>query len=290
MKQASKSDIAAARVVHAALRIVEHDGGEARYADICERMLNSGTLSEYEKQQTKGGYPRWKTYLQFFSIELKAVGYIIKNKGVWVITAEGSEALKKSPDDFFADFHHKYRELSKSKKKENGNVDDIEEAPGEIEDLQSKAISGIIGYIKGKNPYEFQDLVAALLRAMGYYTPFIAPKGKDGGVDIIAYQDPLGTTQPQLKVQVKHYPSQAVSVDVVRSLGGVLVKEDEAGLVVTSGTFTNDALKEARNYHRRLRLIDINEFIDLWIRYYDKMTEADKSLLPITLIYFINNG
>ena len=40
-----------------------------------------------------------------------------------------------------------------------------------------------------KNPYEFQDLVAALLRAMGYYTPFIAPKGKDGGVDIIAYRD-----------------------------------------------------------------------------------------------------
>ena len=26
----------------------------------------------------------------------------------------------------------------------------------------------------------------------GYYTPFVAPKGKDGGIDLIAYQDPLG--------------------------------------------------------------------------------------------------
>lgn len=31
-----------------------------------------------------------------------------------------------------------------------------------------------------------------LPRAMDYYTPFIAPKGKDGGIDIIAYLDPLG--------------------------------------------------------------------------------------------------
>ena len=122
---------------------------------------------------------------------------------------------------------------------------------------------------------------------MGYYTPFIAPKGKDGGIDIIAYQDPLGTTQPQLKVQVKHYPKNPISVDVVRSLGGILVKEGEVGLLVTSGSFTNDAKKEARNYHRRLRLIDIDEFIELWIRYYNKMTEADRMLLPITPIYFI---
>ncbi len=35
-------------------------------------------------------------------------------------------------------------------------------------------------------------MVAALLRAMGYYTPFISPRGKDGGVDILAYQDPIG--------------------------------------------------------------------------------------------------
>ncbi len=72
--------------------------------------------------------------------------------------------------------------------------------------IEEQAIDGIIQFINKKNPYEFQDLVAALLRAMGYYTPFISPKGKDGGIDIIAYQDPLGTKTPRIKVQVKHYP------------------------------------------------------------------------------------
>ena len=44
-------------------------------------------------------------------------------------------------------------------------------------------------------PYQFQDLVAALLRAMGYHVAWVAPPGKDGGTDIVAYTDPLGATE-----------------------------------------------------------------------------------------------
>ena len=32
---------------------------------------------------------------------------------------------------------------------------------------------------------------------------------------------------------------------------------------------------------------DIDEFIDLWIRYYDRMSEEDKALLPIIPVYFL---
>lgn len=291
MKPLSKSDTLAAQNTHAALKILEAHGGEMRFTDICNTLSETRDFSEYEKENTKSGYPRWKIYLQFFSIELSVTGYIIRNKGVWHLTEEGQEALKQSPEDFFIGFHSAYREHVKKQKADKsvleGKIENIEEVPNEIENLQSKAISGIIDYIIQKNPYEFQDLVAALLRAMGYYTPFIAPKGKDGGVDIIAYQDPLGTAQPQLKVQVKHYPKTSISVDVVRSLIGILVKNDEVGVLVTSGQFTSEAKKEARNSHRRLRLIDIDELIELWIAYYDKMTEEDKALMPITPIYFI---
>ena len=52
--------------------------------------------------------------------------------------------------------------------------------------LESDAREGIKRYIVSKNPYEFQDMVAALLKAMGYYIQSVAPKGKDGGVDVVA--------------------------------------------------------------------------------------------------------
>ena len=40
------------------------------------------------------------------------------------------------------------------------------------------------------NPNELQELVADLLRAMDYHVAWVAPPGKDGGVDVLAFTDP----------------------------------------------------------------------------------------------------
>lgn len=275
-----------AEIVYEAIKEINASGGEIRLSDLYAILETKISLTDYEKQQTQSGIIRWRAYLTFYSIEIAKVGYIIKKNGIWHITEEGSKAISNTDAiSFFKDFHSKYAEIRKADAV--SEIDNGEDSESSLDELQSQASKGIRDYIIKKNPYEFQELVAALLRAMGYYTPFIAPKGKDGGIDIIAYRDPLGTTSPQLKVQVKHYPSNPISVDVVRSLGGVLVKEGEVGLLVTSGTFTNDAKKEARSYHRHLRLIDIDEFIELWTTYYNKMEESDKAQLPIMPIYFI---
>lgn len=287
MRMNEKKPTRQAEVVFAAMKAIEANGGEMRIADIYDALSQSFPLTDYEKEETKSGIVRWKAYLNFYSIEVSKVGYLIKKSGIWHLTEEGSKALSVGAGSFFADFHSKYSVIQKAHE-----VSIIEESTEQLDDLdmlQGQASKGIREYITQKNPYEFQDLVAALLRAMGYYTPFIAPKGKDGGIDIIAYQDPLGTTAPQLKVQVKHYPTTPIPVDVIRSLMGVLVKEGEVGLIVTSGTFTSESKKEARSGHRCLRLIDIDEFIELWIRYYDKMSEEDKSRLPIIPVYFLKS-
>src|SRR3712207_7764782 len=63
-------------------------------------------------------------------------------------------------------------------------------------------------HIASLGPYDFQNLVAELLRAMGYHVPHVSPPGPDGGIDIMAYRDPLGTTAPRIKVQVKHRQSK----------------------------------------------------------------------------------
>lgn len=278
-----------AKTVFAAMKALEANGGEMRASDLFDWLSEKMPLTDYEREQTKSGLVRWKAHLTFYSIEVAKAGYIVKKNGVWHLTRDGVKAISSmDADDFFADFHSKYRALQKDNAHIN-ETEDIEETSNDIDTLQSEASKGIRDYIIRKNPYEFQDLVAALLRAMGYYTPFIAPKGKDGGIDIIAYRDPLGATAPQLKVQVKHYPKTPIDVTIVRNLVGILIKEGEVGVLVTSGTFTSEAKREARNSHRILRLIDIDEFIELWVKYYDKLGEEDKSLLPVIPIYFIKS-
>lgn len=149
------------------------------------------------------------------------------------------------------------------------------------------AIEGIKEYLKDLNPYEFQDLVAALLRSMGYFTPFISPKGKDGGIDIIAFQDPLGANAPRIKVQVKHRPDAAIPVDEIRGLLGLLNKEGDIGLFVTSGRFTTDSQRFARDSHIHVKLIDGDTFIGLWKDFYSKLSDEEKNLLPLQPIYFL---
>jgi restriction system protein len=113
----------------------------------------------------------------------------------------------------------------------------------------------------------------------------LPPQGKDGGIDVIAYRDPLGTISPRVKVQIKHRESSA-AVQEVRQLMGLLQKDGDVGMFVSSGGFTPDAKSTARGSHVHVELIDFDRFISLWQEFYPKLTDEDKSLLPLMPIYF----
>jgi restriction system protein len=156
----------------------------------------------------------------------------------------------------------------------------------DLDQIEQDGIDSLKQYVLLKNAYEFQDLVAALLRGMGYYTPFVAPPGKDGGVDIIAYRDPLGTVTPRIKVQVKHRQGSA-RVDEVRQLMGLLQKDGDVGMFISTSGFTSDAVSAARGSHVHVELIDLSRFIELWLDFYSKMTDEDKRELPLRPVYFL---
>ena len=136
------------------------------------------------------------------------------------------------------------------------------------------------------NPYEFQDLAAALLRGMGYHTPFVAPRGKDGGIDVLAYRDPLGTVPPRIKVQVKHRDSSA-TVQEIRALLGILRGDGDVGVFISTGGFSPDAKTCARESHLHVELVDLDRFISFWQDFYSQLADSDKALLPLTPVFFL---
>ena len=137
------------------------------------------------------------------------------------------------------------------------------------------------------DPYEFQELVASLLKAMGYHVSWISPKGKDGGLDILAWSDPLGTKPPRIKVQVKRYESN-INVDSVRSFMALL-GDDDVGIFVTTSDFTRDAKDEARTQEKRkITLIGLAKFVELWIEYYANLDDLARRKFPLQPIYFLS--
>jgi restriction system protein len=184
---------------------------------------------------------------------------------------------------------------SRQKEPQDDEASAVEEVESELIKQQSKTILekaeedariGIDARLDELGPYQFQDLVAELLRAMGYYIRQIAPPGADGGLDILAFRDPLGIQPPHLKVQVKHR-STKMEPREVRELSGILHKETDAGLLVSSGGFTREAEREIAQSAKHMDKIDRDRLISLWTKHYEKISENGKKLLPLTPVYFL---
>ena len=298
MKAKSKSYQTASKTMFAAMTILSKKGGSMPVRELMLEVEKTVVLSDWEKEVLENtGNIRWQSIMHFSSVDYVKAGYLLKKKGHWTITPEGEEVIKLGAEKMQDKAQQQYREWRTSKERANEpkataseeTEDPVKEAIIELENLEEQANNGIRDYIRGKNPYEFQDMVAALLKAMGYYIQSVAPKGKDGGVDVVAYVDPLGAQTPRIKVQVKHRPDAVIGASDIRALLGILRSGDIA-LFVTSGTYSPDAKNTAANSREFIRLIDGDEFIEMWQNYYDKMSDDDKNMLPLKRISFLGNN
>jgi restriction system protein len=289
-KKVAPTRALAARVIYAGLSILRDNGKELPVRDLMEKIEKTVSLDAWAKERyEKTGYVRWESIFHFYSIDCVKAGWVIKKKGIWYLTPEGEDALKLGPEkllDTASERYRKWRADNPVEQEEEAPPEDQAPKPPSYDDIEQRAIEGLQRYINAKNAYEFQDLVAALLRGMGYYTPFVAPKGKDGGVDVIAYRDPLGTQSPRIQVQIKHKEAPA-SVQEVRQLMGLLQKEGDVGMFVSTAGFSPDARAAARGSHIHVELVDLNRFISLWQEFYDRLKDEDKVLLPLRPIYFV---
>ncbi|MFD1851049.1 restriction endonuclease [Oceanobacillus bengalensis] len=158
-------------------------------------------------------------------------------------------------------------------------IDDAEEDEI-IEDLVSKATVMIQDKVDKLDPWQMQELVGGLLRAMEYNVQ-VSPKGPDGGVDVLAYKDAFGFEKPIIKVQVKHRKSSAGAPEIQQLLGANPI--DANSLFVSTGGFTSQA--EAVAKHNAVRLVDLEELVDLVVKWYENMPNDVRALLPLQKMY-----
>jgi restriction system protein len=252
------------------------------------------TLTEYEKGHYPSGPVRFEQIVRFATVDCVKAGWFEKHKGRWSVTDAGKDAYTKysDPEDFYKQAVKLYQKWKASQPDTDApdSVSDDDNggkaASVTFEQAEEQAWFEVEQYLGGLDPYDFQELVAGLLRAMGYHVAWIAPPGKDGGSDILALQDPLGTRPPRIKVQVKRQ-QQKISVDGLRSFMALL-GDDDVGLFVSLGGFTKDALDEARTQlKRKVTLVDLERLFDLWVEFYPNLKDDARRRLPVRPIYFL---
>ena len=133
-----------------------------------------------------------------------------------------------------------------------------------------------------------QELVAAILRAMGFKTR-VSPAGPDRGKDIVASPDGLGLSPPRIKVEVKHRRQSQMGAPEIRSfLGGL--RGDDRGMYVSTGGFTKDAHYEAERSALPVSLVDLDVLAELLVQHYENLDSDGKALVPLTRVYLPTRG
>ena len=238
-------------------------------------------LTEYERGYSPpGSMPRYERIVRLATIPLVKAGWLVKsNKGRWNITEEGRQACRRFPNA---------RELYKEALRVF--EDARQGAPSYtmvVEEAEEKAWEQIDRFLLETTRTEFRQLVADLLRAMGYHIAWIAPPEKDHGqIDLVAHTDPIGARAPRILVQVKH-KGQPVTLEGLTAFLSLLSTNDY-GLFISSGGFTGDVMEELRvDPMQRTTLLDLENFFDLWIEYYDKLSQEARHRFPLKKIYFL---
>jgi restriction system protein len=245
-------------------------------------------LSEYET-----GYypdapysPRYEVVIRVGTIPLVRAGWLEKAKnGRWFITDAGREACKRyhNAEDFFEE---SVRLFVQWKSNENNRLVKISANP--INSALENSWEQIREYIDGLDMGDLRDVVSVLLKAMGCSIAWSGPRGEDYElIDLICYMDPLGLNSPRIVVHVAN-KSQVSTRDGLSAFMNIL-KPNDVGIYFSLGGSTHDlndyAMTQTQN---RVRLIDLETFVDLWVENQSKIDLENRTRFPLKPVYFLS--
>jgi restriction system protein len=94
------------------------------------------------------------------------------------------------------------------------------------------------------DPSAFERLAQRLLRESGFIQVQVTGKSGDGGIDGVGIARINGFLSFHVLFQCKRYQG-SVTAGQIRDFRGAMQGRTDKGLVITTGTFTRDAMKEA---------------------------------------------
>lgn len=233
------------------------------YSDVLSKNFEDDDYSDVRTVKWIDEIPRDKLKVQTKNTlgAISTLFYINENAQKDILNIHNGESIEEEEDD------------------ESEN-EDVSILMDEIEDKSKEFIKDMVNSL---DAYEMQDLVAALLRAMGYKT-IVSPPGPDRGKDIIASPDGLGLEDPVIVVEVKHR-NNPMSSQHIRSFKGALKKTNK-GIYVSTGGFSTDAKYEAERSEIPIILMDLDSLVKFIMQYYDNFDGDGRSLLPLKKIYW----
>lgn len=252
------------------LQALHELGGSGRNREIHDKVVELLGLSEEEiaiphkSSQTKPTDLEYK--LAWNRTWLKHYGLLENSsRGVWSLTPKGKQTRKvdEKEVDRVVIAKLKREKSAKGGHDASGSEDTDGESP-EVDDLalEEQWRETLHAVLKDMDATAFERLCQRILRESGFTKVEVTKASHDGGIDgkgILQVSDFLTF---RVVFQCKRY-SGSVGPDVVQKLRGAMPGSADRGLIVTTGHFTQGAIREAAHEHKSpIELVDGEELIN----------------------------
>lgn len=247
----------------ATLQALHKLGGSASIHEIHDEAVSILRLSDEEiampLNSSPNSPPDIKYRLGWVRTWLKHYGLLENSsRGVWSLTPEGQATTRvdrKEVDRVVSEL------LKQQKAQEQGtqspDTDEDEAAPAS-EDWQDELATALANM----SPDGFERLCQRLLRESGFTQVEVTGKSGDGGIDGIGVVRISGFLSFKVLFQCKRWQN-AVGAAVVRDFRGAMTGRTEKGLIITTGSFTPAAMREAtRDGAPEIDLVDGEQLIN----------------------------
>lgn len=235
------------------LEVLRDLGGSASIEEIEERLIErfGFTQDQLDITYDVSGDNVITDKMSWARSYLKFPNYISnESRGVWILTEAGRAALDLPLEQIrtrirAAKAKRRAEQLAERKAmaedldqllEGDGNEEDAEESVGDWSDE-------LLRTLRTMAPDAFERLAQRLLRESGFVRVEVTGKSGDGGIDGSGVLR-MNLISFQVLFQCKRY-SGSVSAGTVRDFRGAMQGRADKGLIITTGTFTADARKEA---------------------------------------------
>lgn len=244
-------------------------GGSGTPDEVVERIAQDLSLSDdIQNELLPSRKSRYRNQVAWARFYLVREGLLDSSRhGVWSLTERGRSTKLSSEQarEVFRKWVQFFQEQRRGKSgASEPSIEDVAEEVEVANDIQNELIDLLVNKL---SPAGFERLSQRLLREAGFVQVSVTGRSGDGGIDRYGTLQVNPLVSFKVLFQCKRYAG-SVSPSQVRDFRGAMSGRADKGIIITTGTFTAEARREAsRDGVVPIELVDGEKLVEMFKKY-----------------------
>jgi len=240
-------------------------GGSAKPREAAEKIAENLSLDDDKLNETlESGQSRYYNQVAWARQYLAWEGLLDTSQhGIWALSPKGEQTTL--TDNESREIFLKWVEIHRKARQDKSKKEIIEEQEvSEPDDPQPSKKTDLLQVLQSLTPSGFEKICQRLLRESGFENVIVTGQSHDGGIDGYGTLEMNPFVSFKVLFQCKRYKG-TVSRAQVGDFRNAMLGRAEKGIIMTTGTFSTDAIKEAnRDVAPQVELVNGDKLVEMF--------------------------